>query len=49
MGLSLITGDMFPYGRIFASSFLMALPVTLFAVIGLRAMISGLTEGTLKG
>ena len=49
MGLALISNDMFPYGRIFGSSFMMALPVTICAAIGQRAMISGLTEGAVKG
>lgn len=49
-GLSAMsTGDIFPYGRMFAASLLMALPVTVLAAIGQRAMISGLTAGAVKG
>ena len=33
----------------FAASILMALPVTAFAILGQRAMISGLTAGAVKG
>jgi multiple sugar transport system permease protein len=50
MGLArMATGDIFPYGRMFAASLMMALPVTIFAAIGQRAMISGLTAGAVKG
>ncbi len=50
MGLArMVTGDVFPYGRMFAASILMALPVTFFAILGQRAMISGLTAGAVKG
>lgn len=50
MGLArMVTGDVFPYGRMFAASILMALPVTTFAILGQRAMISGLTAGAVKG
>ncbi|HEY8597609.1 MAG TPA: carbohydrate ABC transporter permease, partial [Thermomicrobiales bacterium] len=49
-GLSaMATGDIFPYGRMFAASLLMALPVTVLAAIGQRAMVSGLTAGAVKG
>ncbi len=49
MGLSLVSNEVFSYGQIFAMSFLMALPVTVCAAIGQRAMIGGLTEGAVKG
>jgi multiple sugar transport system permease protein len=50
MGLArMVTGDVVPYGRMFAASILMALPVTAFAILGQRAMISGLTAGAVKG
>ncbi len=49
-GLSMmVTGDIFPYGRMFAASLLMALPVIVLAAIGQRAMVSGLTAGAVKG
>ncbi len=49
-GLSaMATGDIFPYGRMFAASLLMALPVIVLAGIGQRAMVSGLTAGAVKG
>jgi multiple sugar transport system permease protein len=50
MGLQgMVTGDVFPYGRMFAASIMMALPVTACAILGQRAMISGLTAGAVKG
>ena len=50
MGLArMVTGDVVPYGRMFAASLLMALPVTICAIVGQRAMISGLTAGAVKG
>lgn len=49
-GLSgMVTGDIFPYGRMFAASLLMALPISVAAAIGQRAMVSGLTAGAVKG
>jgi multiple sugar transport system permease protein len=45
----MVTGDIFPYGRMFAASLLMALPVIVLAAIGQRAMVSGLTVGAVKG
>lgn len=50
MGLArMVTGDVFPYGRMFAASIMMALPVTIFAALGQRAMVGGLTAGAVKG
>ena len=49
-GLSgMVTGDIFPYGRMFAASLMMALPISVAAAIGQRAMVSGLTAGAVKG
>ena len=45
----MVTGDIFPYGRMFAASLMMALPVTILAAIGQRAMVTGLTAGAVKG
>ncbi len=43
------TGDIFPYGRMFAASLLMTVPILVFAAIGQRAMVAGLTAGAVKG
>ena len=45
----MVIGDVIPYGRMFAASLLMALPVVTLAAIGQRAMVTGLTAGAVKG
>lgn len=50
MGLArMITGDVVPYGRMFAASLIMALPIMAATILGQRAMIRGLTAGAVKG
>ncbi len=46
---AMVLGDIFPYGRMFAASLLMALPVTVLAALAQRAMVAGLTAGAVKG
>jgi multiple sugar transport system permease protein len=46
---AMVTGDIFPYGRMFAASLMMALPIIVAAAIGQRAMVTGLTAGAVKG
>jgi len=46
---SMIIGDIFPYGNMYAASIMMALPVTLIYILAQRFMVEGLTAGSVKG
>ena len=50
VGLSkMVIGDIFPFGRMMASSIMMAVPVTVIYMLAQRFMADGLTAGSVKG
>ncbi|MGC4107680.1 MAG: ABC transporter permease subunit [Thermomicrobiales bacterium] len=46
---SMVVGDIFPYGLMFAASVMTAIPVILIYMFAQRFMIAGLTAGSVKG
>jgi len=46
---SMVVGDIFPYGPMFAASVMTAIPVILIYMFAQRFMIAGLTAGSVKG
>ena len=47
--LSLVVGDILPWGRLMAASLLTAIPVAVLYLYGQRYLVGGLTVGAVKG
>jgi multiple sugar transport system permease protein len=47
--LSLVVGDILPWGKLMAASLLTAIPVALLYLYGQRYLVGGLTVGAVKG
>ena len=47
--LSLVVGDILPWGRLMAASLLTAIPVAILYLYGQRYLVGGLTVGAVKG
>jgi multiple sugar transport system permease protein len=45
----MVIGDIFPFGKMFAASIMMAIPVTIIYMLAQRFMVEGLTAGSVKG
>ena len=47
--LSLVVGDILPWGQLMAASLLMAIPVVVLYIYAQRYLVEGLTIGAVKG
>jgi multiple sugar transport system permease protein len=46
---TMMIGDIFPFGKMFAASIMTAVPVTIVYALAQRFMVEGLTAGSVKG
>ena len=46
---NMVIGDIFPFGRMFASSIMTAIPVAIIYMLAQKYMVAGLTAGSVKG
>jgi multiple sugar transport system permease protein len=46
---NMVVGDIFPFGQMFASSIMTAIPVAIIYMVAQKYMVAGLTAGSVKG
>jgi len=46
---NMVVGDIFPFGQMFASSIMTAIPVAVIYMVAQKYMVAGLTAGSVKG